>query len=164
MSRERDILTFIGGIGIGAGLMYMLDPDRGSRRRALVRDKIISAANRVPDAAGATARDLRNRASGVVAGAKSLLKSDEVSDEVLVERVRSELGRVISHPRAIEVVAEQGRVTLSGPVLADEVVELISRVSSVRGVTGVENQLEVHEQVGDVPGLQGDHAPMAASD
>jgi hypothetical protein len=44
MSRERDILTFIGGMGVGASLMYMLDPDRGSRRRALVRDKIISAA------------------------------------------------------------------------------------------------------------------------
>lgn len=162
MSRERDILTFIGGIGIGAGLMYMLDPDRGSRRRALLHDKIISVANSVPDAVGATARDLGNRARGVVAGTKSLFKSDEVSDEVLVERVRSKMGRVISHPRAIEVAADQGHVTLSGPVLADEVDELLSCVSSVRGVAGVESQLEVHEQAGDVPGLQGDHAPVTA--
>jgi hypothetical protein len=46
---------------------------------------------------------------------------------------------------------------------AHEVDELLSCVSSVRGVLGVENQLEVQEQAGDVPGLQGDHAPVAAS-
>jgi osmotically-inducible protein OsmY len=163
MSRERDILMFIGGIGIGAGLMYMLDPDRGSRRRALVRDKIISAANSVPDAMASTARDLRNRARGVAAGAKSLFTSDEASDEVIAERVRSKIGRVVSHPRAIEIAAEQGLVVLSGPVLADEVDELLSCVSSVRGVVRVENQLEVHEQAGDVPGLQGGHAAATAS-
>jgi len=32
-------LTLIGGIGLGAGLMYVLDPDRGRRRRARMRDK-----------------------------------------------------------------------------------------------------------------------------
>ena len=30
-------LWLVGGLGLGAGLMYMLDPERGERRRALVR-------------------------------------------------------------------------------------------------------------------------------
>ncbi len=29
--------------GLGAGLMYLFDPDRGKRRRALVRNKITHA-------------------------------------------------------------------------------------------------------------------------
>ena len=164
MGREKDILMFIGGVGVGVGLMYMLDPDRGRRRRALVRDKMASVAGSVPDAVASTARDLRNRARGVAAGAKSLFTSDEAPDEVVVERVRSKIGRVVSHPHAVRVAAEQGLVVLSGPVLADEVDDLLSCVSSVRGVVRVENQLEVHERAGDVPGLQGGHAPAAASD
>jgi len=78
-----------------------------------------------------------------------------VTDEVLVERVRARLGHVVSHPRSIEVTANQGRVTLRGPVLAREVDDLLRAVASVRGVSGVENRLEVHPQPGDVPGLQG---------
>jgi hypothetical protein len=31
--------TLIGGLGLGAGLMYVFDPDRGKRRRAMARDK-----------------------------------------------------------------------------------------------------------------------------
>src|SRR5918992_5550350 len=119
MNRE---LTLISGIGLGAALMYMLDPDRGRRRRALVRDKLASAANKTPDALGATARDLRNRARGLAAQTRSMFAHEDVSDEVLVARVRSAMGRVVSHPSSIEVAAKQGRVTLRGPVLAHEVI------------------------------------------
>jgi osmotically-inducible protein OsmY len=137
--------------------MYMLDPDRGRRRRALVRDKLVSAANKTPDAIGAAARDLSNRARGLAAQVGSAFAGDDdVSDEVLAARVRSKLGRVVSHPSAIEVVADQGRVRLGGPVLAGEVDDLLACVSAVPGVSDVENQLEVHAQAGNVPGLQGE--------
>jgi hypothetical protein len=46
-------------------------------------------------------------------------------------------------------------VTLSGPVLRDEVARLLRGVASVRGVRDVENRLAVHDEPGDVPGLQG---------
>jgi len=153
MNRGATLLA--GGIGLGAALMYVLDPDRGRRRRALVRDQLVSAAHRAPDAVGATARDLSNRTRGLAAEVGSMLSSEEVSDEVLMARVRSKMGRVVSHPHAVEVTVERGCVTLSGPILAREVDDLLSCVSRVRGVAGVENQLEVHEEVGNVSALQG---------
>jgi uncharacterized membrane protein/osmotically-inducible protein OsmY len=152
MNRE---LTLLGGVGLGASLMYLLDPDRGNRRRALLLDKLTSAANKTPDAVGATARDLRNRARGLAAEVGSMFTSEEVSDEVLVARVRSKMGRVVSHPSAIEVAAEQGHVRLSGLILAHELDDLLRCVSKVPGVVEVDNRLEVHKQAGDVPGLQG---------
>jgi hypothetical protein len=148
-------LTLIGGMGLGAALMYMLDPDRGRRRRALVRDQLAHAANILPDALDATTRDLSNRTRGLVAEVGSVFDSRETSDEVLMERVRSKMGRVVSHPHALKVTANQGSITLSGPILADEVEDLLRCVSSVQGVRGVENQLEVHGEAGGVPGLQG---------
>jgi len=98
---------------------------------------------------------VRNRARGLAAEMRSLVSSEEVSDEKLVARVRSRMGRFVSHPSAIEVRADQGRVTLSGPILAHEVDDLLSNISSVPGVTEIDDQLEVHKQAGDVPGLQG---------
>src|SRR5947209_8543715 len=35
-------ITLIGGLGLGAGLMYLLDPERGRRRRTLLRDRLVS--------------------------------------------------------------------------------------------------------------------------
>jgi hypothetical protein len=70
----------IGGIGLGAGLMYILDPDRGSRRRAVARDKITSAVNKTGKAISSKSRDLTNRARGVVAETGSMLRGDEVTE------------------------------------------------------------------------------------
>lgn len=148
-----------GSILAGVGLMYLLDPERGKRRRALLRDKVLRSADAAGGALGTTGRDLRNRTRGVFAEARSLVTRSRVSDEVLVERVRSKLGRVVTHPSSIEVDARDGHVTLSGPVLAREVDELLSCVSSVRGVEGIENNLEVHKQAGETPGLQGGGRP-----
>lgn len=62
---------------------------------------------------------------------------------------------LVRHPRSIEVAARDGTVILSGPVLADEVDSLVAMVSRVPGVRHVENRLEIHEEAGNVPGLQG---------
>ncbi|MFN2387463.1 MAG: SRPBCC family protein [Thermoanaerobaculia bacterium] len=148
-------LSWTGSLLAGAGLMYLLDPGSGKRRRALLRDKAVRAGDAAGDAIGTTSRDLRNRAVGVAAQTRALVRGAEVPDEVLAERIRSKLGRVVSHPGSIEVAAREGAVTLSGPVLVREEDDLVSCVSSVRGVRSVENRLEVHEQPGDVPGLQG---------
>jgi osmotically-inducible protein OsmY len=147
--------TFVIGMALGAGTMYLLDPDKGRRRRALARDQVVSALNTAGETLEGRQEHLRNRAQGLVAETAARIREDEVDDRVLAERVRSRLGRLVSHPGAIDVSARDGCVILHGPVLKDEVDRLLSGVSSVRGVRGVENQLEVHDQPGDIPSLQG---------
>lgn len=66
MSLNKTLLL-LGGVGLGAALMYILDPDQGRRRRALARDKIVSASNKTGRAIGKKSRHLRNRAQGVIA-------------------------------------------------------------------------------------------------
>jgi hypothetical protein len=133
----------------------LLDPSRGRRRRALIRDKATSLMHHSQDALGKVSRDAKNRARGIAAEAKHMMhREDNADDSVLEARVRSKLGRAASHPGAITVVADKGRVTLSGPILSDEVDSLTSVVSKVPGVREIEDQLEVHEYP-DIPSLQG---------
>jgi hypothetical protein len=141
--------------GIGAGLMFVLDPDRGKRRRALLRDQAIHLAHETGNAVGALERDVPNRTRGVAARVQTRFGKDgEYSDEVLVERVRSTLGRTVSHPGAIEVSANAGRVTLTGPVLTHEQDRLINAVRKVRGVAEIDRRLEPHDEPGNVSALQ----------
>src|SRR6266550_8340405 len=53
------------GVGIGATSMLLLDPLGGARRRALIRDKLVSATRKTGEAAGATWRDLGNWTTGI---------------------------------------------------------------------------------------------------
>jgi hypothetical protein len=145
-------LTFGAGLGLGTGLMYLLDPDRGRRRRALLRDKGAWALRKTGDCIEVTAHDLRNRAQGITHIHSS---SEPVDDRIVAERVRSKLGRVVAHPGAIEVNALNGAVTLSGPILVEEMSELLKCVNGVRGVKQVINNLEAHEQADNHPALQG---------
>ncbi len=62
--------ALLGGIGIGAAAMYVLDPQGGRRRRALARDKAVSFANKTGRVVGARSRDLANRAKGMAARSK----------------------------------------------------------------------------------------------
>lgn len=148
------VASLLGSIGIGAGLMYILDPDRGERRRALIRDKAVKAVNVTETALGKATRDLSNRTTGLIKEGESIfIREVGLTNEMLEARIRSKLGRYASHPRAITVIAEEGRVTLMGPILSDEVQPLIEAVRKVRGVAQIDNQLEVH-QTPDIPALQ----------
>src|SRR5882672_9725485 len=99
--RNQLSLGVLGTAGLGAGLMFLLDPDLGPRRRAILRDKFISFTRLAAWAADKTSRDAKNRIYGTVVGTKSLFSDAAVDDDVLVERVRSQMGRSVSHPHAI---------------------------------------------------------------
>ena len=145
----------IAGFLAGAGLMYLMDPDRGSRRRELLRDHAVRARHRVTESAEATSRDLRNRARGTAAELRAHLHWEVPADEILHERVRSALRRVVSHPGAVTVSVADGQVTLQGRVLAHELDELAHTVAAVRGVSDVRNELVVDSSAEGVPSLQG---------
>jgi hypothetical protein len=139
----------------GAALMYFLDAQQGRRRVATVRDKVAHYGREARDLTDAGLRDLGHRASGIVAEGRGALRRDHASDAVIVERVRAQLGRVVSHPHAVQVTAADGCVTLEGPVLRSEAPGLLRAVRSVRGVREVDSLLDVHAAAGDTPALQG---------
>ena len=147
---------FLGGAAVGVALMYFLDPNSGRRRRARTRDKVVHAARVVNEGAKVTARDTMHRAQGAWAEARRLFSPEEsIGDDALIGRVRAELGRVVSHPHAIEVAASGGHVTLIGPILSYEVRPLLKAVRRVPGVRAVSDQLTVYHEPGNVSALQG---------
>lgn len=154
MRRNR----LLDGAVLGATLMYLLDRDRGARRRSLIRDQLVHLVRRGSEMSETIATDTRNRGRGMLAEQRSRFRRERVSDPVLEARVRATLGRLVSHPGAIEVTAESGRVALRGPILKDEESRLLSGIAGVRGVKEVENCLEPHTDAGNIPGLQGDAA------
>jgi len=150
--RTSGLLT---GLLLGAGAMYFLDPQQGRRRQKLIADQLNRLGHDVPEALDAAWRDLANRAQGTLADLRHLVETDDVTDDVLVQRVRSRIGRVLSHPAAVEVEVADGIVDLRGPVLAREVESLLCTVRGVRGVRSVIDELDVHDSPGTYSPLQG---------
>lgn len=137
-------------IAIGAALMYVLDPDRGTRRRAQARDRAIGRAHDAREWAAGRARDLANRLRGIVAGARRRVSPTDVpSDPVLQDRVRSRIGHVVSRPGEIDVRSEAGIVILSGSVPEGEVDDLLAAVRNVEGVQSVIDRVRVGPETHD---------------
>jgi hypothetical protein len=116
----RNDVALLTGVAIGAATMFLLEQDRGTRRRVLIRTG---------------------------------LGKDESK---LIARVRTALGRVVSHPHAIEVsVLHEGCVCLAGPILSREADAALAAVARLRGVSTLEDNLERHDSPEGVPALQG---------
>ena len=146
-------LALLIGVGLGAALMFILDPDRGGRRRALVRDKSVKLIRRSSRVIRDRSEDIGNRLTGVAAETRGRLK-DSPTNQQLAERVRAELGHHVEHTKAIEIVADDGYVTLSGDVLRDELNDVLETVRSVRGVRDVRSEMQVRTTPGDIASLQ----------
>jgi hypothetical protein len=159
---RQHLARIIGSFALGAVAMYAFDPDKGRRRRALARDKAYSLMLDTRHAAAATRRDVEHRLEGLQARTRRLWATRPSPDDLqLIERVRARMGRMVSHPHAIQVGALGGRITLSGPVLAHEAASLLAGVQAVWGVRSVTNLLVIHEHPESIPSLQGGIDPYA---
>lgn len=149
--------ALLGAFAAGGAAVYWLDVDHGRRRRGRARNLAIHLGHRTREVLDKGSRDLRHRASGAVAELRrALAPEDWADDDVLVARVRSEIGRASSHPHAIAVGSQDGSVHLEGHVLASEADQLCHRVARVRGVRDVFAEgLERHVAAEGVPALQG---------
>lgn len=145
----------LGGVGLGAGLMYWADPRGGRARRARVREKARHALYKAGDAIEVVARDMAHRGRGLFFELQGRLRDEAVDDVTLEARVRSALGRVCSHPGNLQVICCQGRVMLKGPILASELKPVLARIRIVRGVLELEEDLKPHTEAGSHPELQG---------
>jgi osmotically-inducible protein OsmY len=149
-------LVALAGLGLGAGIMYFADPHEGRRRRARLREVTDHATHTMKAVAGMTSRDVEHRLSGLAARTLDRFIEEEVpADDVLTARVRARLGRLVSHPGAIDVTADKGAVTVSGPIFEAEVEQLLEGVGAVPGVSAIENRLEPHRDAAHVSALQG---------
>jgi hypothetical protein len=72
----RDMALLTAGLGVGALIMYMLDPAEGRRRRALARDQVTHFVTEAEKTVGARARHWTNRARGVASETKSAMGGD----------------------------------------------------------------------------------------
>src|SRR5688572_29829721 len=159
LARRRSdsfVSGLVSGCLAGGAIVYFFDLASGRRRRHLVFDKLRHLERCVVAGLGRGGRDLAHRTRGIVSETRHRLRREDSTDEVIEERVRSKMGRVVSHPNGIEVTVTDGYVLLTGPILADEVEALLKVVRHVRGVCAVENRLAAHATPGDVPALQGE--------
>jgi hypothetical protein len=132
---------------LGASLMYVLDPQRGRRRRALVRDQVRHGGHIIEDTGKrvvGVSRDLRNRARGAAAEIRSRIQGNGIDDGTLDARVRSELGRKVPDFDALTVSVYDGKVTLRGTLSSENAERALAAARRVRGVSDVENLLQTN--------------------
>jgi osmotically-inducible protein OsmY len=138
------------GAAVGAVLAYLFDRERGSERRARLREQAMSTAQRTSERLGAQGAPLSIVSIAVerigTIGSRfgsAVALPDVVDDATLVDRIRSQaLGDAHIPAGEINVDAADGVATLRGelkdPALIAEIAE---RVRAVPGVLGVENLL-----------------------
>lgn len=135
------------GLAIGAGVAYLLDPDRGRHRRDQLTDQLGAKAREARSTVEGEAQRRAGEAKGAaIESVKDALPEDVPDDpKVLEQRVRSHAlgGRDDVHAVVVRVDGP-GRVALKGTV-ADATVErdVVAAVSDVEGVTDVISELEL---------------------
>lgn len=135
-----------GALGLAA--MYFLDPDRGKRRRALVRDRTAGTIRRATTMTERTQRKVVSDAYGVgrkMSHHPGMTQEEPPNDATLAQKVMSELFRDQRIPKgSINVNAENGVVQIRGQVEhPEEILEIEGRVRRVPGVLDVENLLHL---------------------
>jgi len=162
-ARQR---LFLGGLGFGSLIAFLAayfgDGRLGRRRRALAGAKARHFGRAGARRLGRSQRALVNRVRGALARLRARLRSDLVADEVIEQRVRAALGRVASHVSVIEVLVQDGRVALGGPILESEHRRVLRTARRVIGVRGLDDWMEEHRRP-DIPELSDvPHAVRAA--
>ncbi|MGN6112424.1 MAG: BON domain-containing protein [Luteimonas sp.] len=125
----------------GAAAMYLMDPETGRRRRALVRERSGGAARDLQDSVRSAGRDARNRMRGRIAETKSHMAGDPVDDDTLHDRIHAKIGHLMDRPGTVDVQVRGGHVVLSGEAPDDEAAALSRYIAGMQGVTDVENRL-----------------------
>jgi osmotically-inducible protein OsmY len=156
----RQSTACLTGIGIGTTVMFLFDPTSGARRRRRLAHFFSQTARATTKTAGKVGRDVSNRTRGVLAFTRRWTTGEQMpSDAVLHDRVRVALSRVASHPHAIHVDADEGRVVLSGQALQAELDNILQAVRGVFGVVDVDSRLEADANSEDVSAPQSQSRP-----
>jgi len=89
MTGKQDLLR-LGCVGLGLGLMYILDPKSGQERRALLSDMVRSYLPSADNSTNKTARRANNHTHDLAAESRRRYREADVTDEAREEtRVRT---------------------------------------------------------------------------
>lgn len=152
---------FIGGVGIGALFSYWFDPRSGPRRRAVTTDRVTHLGRRAKGLLADAKHDAENRIHGKISELGHRMHREDVTDEVLEQRVRAQLGHATRHASAISVAACEGAIELRGLVAASERARVLAAARKVPGVRSLTSALEVIESPERVPAHQETAAPRS---
>jgi BON domain len=129
-------------------LVYFMDPERGRRRRHMLRDRFFARLRRLARGLKALWRGAAAETYGVSHRIVHLVPrpSEMTDDETLRQRVESQLFRDRHIPKGhLNINAEHGLVILRGELDSPiEIAQLEDRVRHVPGVRGVQNLLHPH--------------------
>lgn len=124
---------------IGAVGMYWFDVAQGRRGQRYTRR------------AGDVARDAGQGLQRTVYRSHALIRSNEVSDDILMERVRRALRRATAHSDAIDVSCSRGVVILRGAVLKHEHPRIMRAARSAAGASVVYDELAAYRHLARSP-------------
>jgi len=121
---------------VGAGVMYVVDPQKGRARRTWIYDKVSSFVRRSGKTAYGKGKHFANRAYGAAAEARG-------SANELIDRVHDAIRGVLQDPKVVNVMADvNGQITIAGKVMADQIDRLLAAIHNVPGVREVINRVE----------------------
>jgi uncharacterized membrane protein len=132
------MLRTLAGLGLGAALMYLLDPRSGRRRRAKLEQQITHALSNERRLFGKAGRDLVNRAHALRLGAPR-----DLSDEATLARVHAAIGHVANGYR-IDATVDTGTLVLRGDVIEHLADSLVAKLRRLAGVTAIDDRLVRH--------------------
>lgn len=142
---------FLVGAACGAAFMFLTDPLAGRRRRRVLGDRFRSTLRHGRERVIGYGTYVGQHARGAAHEWRAWATEGDIPDHRLVERVRAQLGRGVSHVRQICVSAHDGVVTLTGSALRRESADLLENVQRVRGVKSVACRLHLYDTPEEFP-------------
>jgi osmotically-inducible protein OsmY len=136
------------GAAIGAAAAWFLDPNDGTRRRNVARDKGAKYAREGKDQATRKASSatgaIKGKAKGAAPGTGREPAEERLNDAALKAKVESEIFREPDAPKGqVSVSVEDGTVSLRGQIDDPAKIEQLREAAAkVDGVRGVESLLE----------------------
>jgi hypothetical protein len=153
-----NLLTTVRNVALafaaGALVMYLLDPNTGRRRRALIRDRGVSMGHGAERYLRGKTRRAADRMKGAAARTRATLFAKPVDDDVLRDRIRARLGHLVNRPHDVEVHVLDGCVRLKGTVADEDFQTLLRAVLSIRGVQHLESLLRTTPSNAASPNLR----------
>lgn len=138
------VVSAVTALAAGVGLMYLLDPTDGPRRRNVLLGKATRCLNETGDFFRRTGRHVANRSRGAAHDTRAMLRpADEATDRTIAERIRARLGHLQQPSANVNVVVIDGCATITGRCTPDDVDALLSTVQSTPGVASIVNLLTV---------------------